>query len=103
MVGSLQEEVVTLRLRVGEEVSQTNTAQRRVEEVQTPIQYLEETDWTTFFIIKKLLKKSMEAQSKAMQYDSKVEVAGVDSAARVTSLVRRYAISVEGYLSRSGR
>lgn len=48
----------------------------------------------------KPFQKYEEAQTKAMFYDPKVEVAGVDAGARITCLVQMYAASVEEILQR---
>lgn len=52
-------------------------------------------DPLAFFRMTKLFQESGETRLKAMIYDNKVEVVRANGAARVTSLVRRYATFVE--------
>ena len=52
--------------------------------------------------MRKLFLEPGEAQTKAKLYEAGLQTAGAEGAARVTSLVRRYASMVEGTLQQFG-
>lgn len=95
MVRAVEQEVAKLKGRKDKDAHPSATTERRVEELREALRKHRGLDCSAFFIMKKLFKKFVEAHTKVFVYKAKVKVVVADGAARITSLVWRYATQVE--------